>query len=151
MRYTEAKIGRIFYLRIDHGEDLLSSLETFIADKGISAGIIHFLGAVREGRIVTGPEKAEIIPPDPSFESYDEGWDVFGQATITPGQGKPHLHLHGSLGKKRDTLTGCLREKAEVYLIVEAIIIEFTGADILRRTDPVIGLDLPEPGGASHP
>jgi predicted DNA-binding protein with PD1-like motif len=150
MRYTEAKFGRIFYLRVDHGEDLLRSLESFIAEMNISSGIIHFLGALSEGRIVTGPKKA-VLPPDPSFESYDGGWEVFGLATITPGRDRPHLHLHASVGRKKEALTGCLREKAAAYIIVEAIIIELTGAVIFRKKDPVTGLELPEPGTDRRP
>jgi predicted DNA-binding protein with PD1-like motif len=150
MRYSEAKLGRVFYLRVDHGEDLLVSLESFITGMKISSGIIHFLGATREGRIVTGPKEA-VLPPDPSFESYRGGWEVFGLATITPGSDGPHLHLHGSVGRMREVLTGCLREKAEAYIVVEAIIIELTGADIFRRNDPVTGLELPEPGTAWRP
>jgi predicted DNA-binding protein with PD1-like motif len=150
MRYSEAKLGRVFYLRVDHGEDLLAALENFVTDMKISSGMIHFLGAIREGRIVTGPKEA-VLPPDPSFETYEGGWEVFGIATITPGSNGPHLHLHGSVGRKKEVLAGCLREKAVAYIIVEAIIIELAGADIFRRTDPVTGLVLPEPGEVRRP
>jgi predicted DNA-binding protein with PD1-like motif len=145
MQYTEAKFGRVFYLRVDHGEDLLSSLQSFVIEKNISAGFIHLLGALREGAIVTGPEEP-VLPPNPSFESYDNGWEVFGLATITPGKDEPHIHVHGSVGRKKKALTGCLRKKATTYIIVEAIIIEMTGADIFRSRDPGTGLELPKPG-----
>ena len=149
MQYTEAKLGRVFYLRVDNGEDLLEELENFITEKKIASGFIHLLGALREGSIVTG-RKVTVLPPDPIYDVYEGGWEVLGLATITQGGGKPHIHLHASVGRGRETLTGCLREKAMTYIIVEAVIIEFVGG-IFRRSDPVTGLDLPSPGNVLPP
>jgi predicted DNA-binding protein with PD1-like motif len=149
MQYTEAKLGRVFYVRVDHGEDLLGTLQTFIIEKKIAAGFIHILGALREGIIVTGP-KVPILPPDPLFDAYEGGWEVLGLATITQGGGQPHIHLHASVGRGREALTGCLREKATTYIIIEAVIIEFVEA-IFRGNDPVTGLVLPKPGNVMRP
>ncbi len=150
MRYTEGSVGRVFYVRVDHGEDLLETLRTFAAEKGIRTGIIQFLGAVGEGRIVTGPRQP-VLPPDPMMESYAGGWEVVGLATITPGQDRPHLHYHASVGRGHATLTGCLRETAVTYIVVEAVVIEMVGLQIRRQFDPRTGLDLsfPEPHDGS--
>jgi predicted DNA-binding protein with PD1-like motif len=145
MRYTEGRVGRVFYVRVDHGEDLLGTLQTFVAEKGIRSGIIQFLGAVKEGRIVTGP-RDPVLPPEPTHESYEGGWELVGLATITPGPDRPHLHYHASAGRGREALTGCLREKAVTYIIVEAVVMEILGTRIERRFDPMTGLDLPLPG-----
>jgi predicted DNA-binding protein with PD1-like motif len=144
MQYTEGKLGRVFYLRVDHGEDLLSSLQDFVIEKNISVGFIHLLGALREGSIVTGP-KEPVLPPNPLYESYEGCWEVFGFATITPGKEQPHIHIHASVGKGNNALTGCLREKATTYIIVEAVIIEIAGVEISCQRDPTTGLELPEP------
>lgn len=142
MQYTEGKFGRVYQLRVDHGEDLLDTLETFVREKKIHCGFVQFIGALNEGRIVTGP-KVPILPPEPSFVSYKDGWEVIGFASITPGREGPHLHYHASIGRNRETLTGCLREQASVYIIVEALIVEVTGGTVARRGDPVTGLELP--------
>ncbi len=145
MRYTEGTIGRVFFIRIDHGEDLLDTLEYFIIEKGIRTGIIHFLGALESGRIVTGPLSA-VLPPEPSYESYGGGWEVVGFATITPGKEGSHIHYHASVGRGREALIGCLRDRAMTYIIVEAVVMELTGTRIVRRSDPRTGLELPDPG-----
>jgi predicted DNA-binding protein with PD1-like motif len=145
MHYTEAKLGRVFYLRIDDGEDLLSSLQQFVTEKNISAGFVHLIGALREGSIVTGP-KEPVLPPDPLYQHYGNCWEVIGFATITSGKEQPHIHIHASIGKGSHAITGCLREKANAYIIVEAVIIEMTGADIFRQKDTRTGLELPKPG-----
>jgi hypothetical protein len=142
MQYTEGQIGRVFVVRIDDGEDMLLSLRQFITDKNIQAGSIHFLGALMNGRMVTGPEEP-VIPPVPHFVMFEGGWEIFGVGTIYPGEGGPHIHYHASVGRSGHALTGCLREKATAYLIVEAVIMEFTGLSARREFDEKMQLNLP--------
>jgi predicted DNA-binding protein with PD1-like motif len=85
------------------------------------------------------------------FLSYGGGFEVVGFATITRGREQPHIHVHASVGRGGEALTGCLRKKATVYIVIEAVIIEIVGAAISIRKDPVTGLDLPEPGSSMHP
>ena len=142
MQYTEGQLGRVFVVRIDDGEDMLLSLRQFIIDKNIQAGSIHFLGALMNGRMVTGPEEP-VIPPVPHFVMFEGGWEIFGVGTIYPGEGGPHIHYHASVGRSGHALTGCLREKAITYLIVEAVIMEFTGLTARREFDEKMQLHLP--------
>jgi uncharacterized protein len=146
MQYTEGQLGRVFVVRIDDGEDMLSSLRTFIAEKEVLAGSILFLGALMSGRMVTGPEEP-VIPPVPHFVMFEGGWEVFGVGTIYPGEGGPHIHYHASVGRSGHALTGCLREKATTYLIVEAVIQEFVGLSARREFDEKMQLHLPVFGG----
>src|SRR5512136_2796251 len=142
MQYTEGQIGRVFVVRIDDGEDMLLSLRQFVLDKNIRAGSIHFLGALMNGRMVTGPEEP-VIPPVPHFVMFEGGWEVFGVGTIYQGEGGPHIHYHASVGRSGHALTGCLREKAITYLIVEAVIHEFVGLTARREFDEKMQLHLP--------
>ena len=142
MQYTEGQLGRVFVVRIDDGEDMLLSLRQFILDKGIQTGSIQFLGALMNGRMVTGPEEP-VIPPVPHFVMFEGGWEIFGIGTIYPGEGGPHIHYHASVGRSGHALTGCLREKATTYLIIEAVILEFTGLKARREIDQKTQLHLP--------
>jgi hypothetical protein len=142
MQYTEGQLGRVFVVRIDDGEDMLVSLRQFILDKNIQSGSITFLGALMNGRMVTGPEEP-VIPPVPHFVMFDGGWEIFGVGTIYPGEGGPHIHYHASVGRSGHALTGCLREKATTYLIIEAVILEFTGLKARREFDQKTQLHLP--------
>jgi predicted DNA-binding protein with PD1-like motif len=149
MQYTEGQLGRVFVVRIDDGEELLGSVRGFIEDKGIQAGSVLFLGALREGRMVTGPEEP-VIPPVPHFVMFEGGWEVFGIGTIYPGEGGSHIHYHASVGRSGHALTGCLRESATTYLIVEAVILEFTGLTARREFDQKTQLNLPILGTKRH-
>jgi len=142
MQYSEGQLGRVFVVRIDDGEDMLLSLRQFIIDKSVNAGSILFLGALMNGRMVTGPEEP-VIPPVPHFVMFEGGWEVFGVGTIYPGENGPHIHYHASVGRSGHALTGCLREKAITYLVVEAIVLEFTGLSARRVFDEKIQVHLP--------
>ena len=150
MQYSEGQVGRVFVVRIDDGEDFLVSMRKFIADKGIQSGSVLFLGALMNGRMVTGPEEP-VIPPIPHFVMFEGGWEVFGVGTIYPGEGGPHIHYHASVGRAGHALTGCLREKATTYLIVEAVIIEFTGLFGRREFDERTQMNLPVLGTKEEP
>jgi predicted DNA-binding protein with PD1-like motif len=143
MQYSEGHLGRIFMIRIDDGEDLLRAMDRFVVAQKVKAGMILFLGALREGKLVTGPVEP-LIPPVPHFEPFGGGWEIFGMATIyRGGDGKPKIHYHASVGRDNRALTGCLREKASTYLIVEAVLMEFTGIYGKRLVDPASGLHMP--------
>ena len=142
MQYAQGQVGRVFVVRVDNGEDFLESMRRFVADKEIQCGSITYLGALMNGRMVTGPEEP-VIPPVPHFVMFEGGWEVFGVGTIYPGEGGPHIHYHATVGRAGHALTGCLREKATTYLIVEAVIIEFTGLLARREFDDRTQTTLP--------
>jgi predicted DNA-binding protein with PD1-like motif len=144
MQYSEGRLGRVFVIRLEDGEDLIGSIQRFVAEKGVATGMIHFLGALREGRFITGP-KEPTIPPEPPFvENLVGAWETFGVATIYPGDGgEPTIHIHASAGHGDRSLTGCLRERATTYLVVEAVVFEFLGLEARRCIDERTGLYLP--------
>ncbi|MDD4137460.1 MAG: DNA-binding protein [Methanoregula sp.] len=141
MQYTEGQLGRVFVVRIDDGEDMLVTLRQFIQDKGVQAGSIVFIGALKEGRMVTGPEEP-VYPPVPHFVMFEGGWEVFGVGTIVPDKDGPHIHYHASVGRAGTALTGCLRETAVTYLVIEAVIYEITGLSARREFDEKTQLEL---------
>lgn len=142
MQYSEGQVGRIFTVRIDDGEDFLREIQRFVTAMNVRCGTIQFLGALRSGKIVTGP-KEPVIPPTLRGEEIFGGWELLGFATIYPGEDGPSIHLHAAAGKGIRSLAGCLREKAEIYLVIEAIVTEFVGIVAKRLPDEKTGVNLP--------
>ena len=142
MQYSEGEVGRVFTVRIDDGEDFIREIQRFVTAMHIQNGTIQFLGAVRSARIVTGPTEP-VVPPSPRVEEIHGGWDLLGFATIYPGEDGPSVHLHAAAGKGIRSLAGCLREEAEVYVVVEAVITEFVGIVAKRLPDDKTGVNLP--------
>lgn len=141
MQYSEGSLGRVFVLRMDHGEDLIESLQKFLKEKKIASCTALFIGALRDGRAVTGP-KLPVVPPLPNYEAYESAWEVFGMATIYPSKEGPKMHIHSGMGRGREVLLGCIRDKAEVYLIVEAVLFEICGLVAERAWDEKMQLYL---------
>jgi predicted DNA-binding protein with PD1-like motif len=144
MQYSEGRLGRVFVIRLEDGEDLIGSIQQFVEKMGLSTGLIIFLGALREGRLITGPKEPTVPPGPPFVEDLKGAWETFGVASIYPGDGgKPAVHIHASAGHDDRALTGCLRERATTYLVVEAVVFEFLGLEARREIDERTGLLLP--------
>jgi predicted DNA-binding protein with PD1-like motif len=126
---------------MDDGEDLTASLNKFVQEKKVESCMALFIGALRDGRAVTGPEMP-VIPPLPHFESFESAWEVFGMATIYPSSDGPKMHMHSSIGRGREAIVGCIRERAKVYLVVEAVLFEFKGLIAKRVWDEKTNLAL---------
>jgi predicted DNA-binding protein with PD1-like motif len=145
MQYSEGQLGRVFVVRIDDGEDFLVAMQKFIGEREIQIGTVFFLGALKDGRMVTGPEELT-IPPVPHFVMFEGGWETFGIGTIYPGDSGPMIHYHASVGRAGHALTGCLREIATTYLVIEAVVLEFTGLSVRRELDEKTQVHLPVHG-----
>lgn len=141
MQYSEGSIARIFVLRMDDGEDLVASLHKFVQEKKVESCMALFIGALRDGRAVTGPE-TPVIPPIPHFENFESAWEVFGMATIYPSADGPKMHMHSSIGRGSKAIVGCIRERAQVYLVVEAVLFEFKGLSAKKGWDEKTELSL---------
>jgi uncharacterized protein len=142
MQYSEGQVGRIFVIRMDDGDDLLESIQRFVKEKSVSSGMILFLGALKDGRAVMGPEQA-VIPPVQHFESYESAWEAFGMATIYPSSSGPKIHMHTALGRGREGMVGCIRDRAKIYLVIEAVLLEISGLNARRELDHRTGFYLP--------
>jgi predicted DNA-binding protein with PD1-like motif len=100
-----------------------------------------FIGALNSGDLVTGPKKP-IIPPKPNKVSFQDGWEVMGIGTIFANKSMPQIHIHSSMGKKLKTLTGCVRGKSKVFLVIEAVVFELKGVHATKSIDPRTGINL---------
>ena len=84
MNYTEAKLGRIFILRLHHGEVLHETLESFAAEKQIQSGLCFFLGGAQDqSKVVVGPKDGAAIPPDPMVTLLRGVYEACGVGTIS--------------------------------------------------------------------
>jgi predicted DNA-binding protein with PD1-like motif len=141
MKYTSGKTGRVFVARIEHGEDLLKSLEDLAKKEKIKSGIVFLIGALHNGSLVCGPVKA-VMPPLPFWQNFPGPAEIAGIGTIFEEGKSPKIHLHSAVGRGRRALVGCIRKNNKVFLIVEAVIIEIKGIKAARELDRQAGLAL---------
>ncbi|TAL23927.1 MAG: DUF296 domain-containing protein [Nitrospirae bacterium] len=141
MKYQVGKTGRVVVARFEDREDVLDNLVSIAKKENIKAGVFYLIGGMREGKIVVGPEK-DVMPPVPVWKELKETHEVVGLGTIFYQGDEPKVHFHGAFGKKEMVKVGCLREKSETFLVIEAVIIEIEGVNAIRELDPVSGLTL---------
>ena len=131
MEYTKGKIGRVFTVRIDHGDDLILELIKLSELECIDSAVFILLGALKEGKIVTGP-KENIRPPEPMWSGFDNANEILGIGNIFLEEGKPKVHLHLGAGRGDNVKLGCLRGESEVFMVVEVFIFELAGFSAIR-------------------
>jgi len=141
MRYTKGSISRIFVLKFEDDDIVLDELDAFARREKLKAATFVFLGALKKGHIVTGPKKP-VIPPEPNWARFKDGWEVMGIGTIFTNSRGPQIHIHTSMGKKKKVITGCVRKDSKVFLVIEAIVFELKGVKATKAIDPKTGLNL---------
>jgi predicted DNA-binding protein with PD1-like motif len=143
MKYQIGKTGRVVLARFEDHEDILGNINTVAKKEAIKSAIFFLLGGIRQGKVVVGPEKDD-LPPTPIWRDLRESHEVLGTGTIFWDESGPKIHFHGAFGKKDSVKVGCLREIAETFLVLEAVIIEIEGINAIRKFDPASGLTLLE-------
>jgi len=141
MKYTKGTIGRVFLLKFDNGDIFLEKLSSFAKKERLKAATMIFIGALKKGDLVTGP-KRPLIPPVPNKVAFKDAWEVLGIGTIFTNKKGPQIHIHSAMGKKIKTLTGCVRGKSEVFLVIEAVVFELKGVTATKDIDVRTGLNL---------
>ncbi len=129
---------REILIRLDDGEELVSSLKTVCKKEGIGSGLVIGIGAAR---------KAEIAHYDTKEKKYNvkkfEGMleIVSLNGSIAQLNGEPAAHLHICISRHDySTISGHLMS-AEIYPTCEIFLLPYK-ASITRKHDEKTGLNL---------
>jgi predicted DNA-binding protein with PD1-like motif len=149
MRYSTARMGRIFVIRLEDGEVLHETIERFAEEQGIRAAALIIVGGADEGsKLVVGPEKGRAVPVNPLTQVLSGVHEITGTGTLFPDEeGNPVLHLHIAAGREEATVTGCVRTGVKIWHIGEVILFELTDTAAVRKNDPQLGFKLLNPEG----
>lgn len=147
MKYAEARQGRIFVLRLEDGEILHETIESFASNHDVRAAVCVVLGGADEkSALVAGPEQGRSIPIKPMEHLLDGVHEVSGTGTVFPNEsGEPVLHMHIAAGRENRAVCGCVRRGVKVWHIMEVVLIELTGTEAKRLKDAETGFELLEP------
>lgn len=147
MKYSMAKQGRVFIMRLEDGEILHEVIEQFAAEQDIAAAALVILGGAHTGsRLVVGPEDGDSRPVHPMEQMLDNVHEIAGVGTIFPDEsGNPVLHAHIASGRLASTVTGCVRRGVRVWQVAEVILFELRETRAVRIPDPELGFSLLSP------
>ena len=152
MKASQGSLGRVFTLRLEDGERLPDTLETFCKNELVTRGLCLFIGGVKsEGKLVVGPDQDDAMHPVPMISIFKGVHEILGVGTIFPDEnGVPRLHAHASLGRGGNATVGCIRKGVEAWKILEIIIMEIAVKTGMRMYDPTTEFSLLDPL-AEHP
>ncbi len=147
MKFSEAKPGRIFVLRLEDGEILHETVEAFARDQGIYAAGLIAVGVADEGStLVVGPQDGRSPNIVPIEKILSGEHDSAGVGTIFPDpDGRPVLHMHMACGRNGETVTGCVRTGVKVWHVLEVIVWELTRTHARRLPDAATGFEMLQP------
>jgi predicted DNA-binding protein with PD1-like motif len=134
MEYAKGRIGRVFTVRVDHGDDLILELIKLAELEKIELAVFMLLGALKEGKLVAGP-KENRRPPEPVWTVFNDAREILGIGDIFQEDGRPKIHLHAGTAREDDVKLGCLRGESEVFMVVEVFIFELDGISARRIMD----------------
>jgi predicted DNA-binding protein with PD1-like motif len=147
VKYVEARLGRVFVVRLEDGEVLHEMIEEFAEEQKIEAAAVMVVGGIGKGsRLVVGPRVPDARPVVPMEHVLDEVHEISGVGTVFLNEeGRPVSHIHVASGRGTSTKTGCIRRGVKVWQVAEVVIIEILGTDSRRRIDRETGFELLDP------
>lgn len=147
MKYSQARQGRIFILRLEDGEIVHEVLEKFAVEQKIAAAALVILGGADDGsRLVVGPKEDRVLPLEPMERVLENAHEVTGTGTLFPDQaGHPLLHMHMACGRQDKTTTGCIRAGVKVWRVMEVIVFELLDSTARRVVEAPLGIKLLQP------
>lgn len=145
MKYKTGEIGRVIVAKFEDGDIILDNLIEIAKRENIKSGVFYLVGGVKNAKIVVGPEE-DTLPPTPVWRELRDSHEMVGIGTIFWHKDEPKIHFHGAYGKHDRMKVGCLRQMAETFIILEAIIFELKGVYAVRELDTksnMVLLDIP--------
>lgn len=147
MKYSEARQGRVFIVRLEDGEVVHEVIEQFALDHKITAASLIVVGGADDGStLVVGPESDRGLPLNPMTRELTNAHEVAGTGTLfCDDEGTPLLHMHMACGRQDETITGCIRSGVKVWRVMEVIIHELLETTAKRIVEAPLDLKLLHP------
>jgi len=144
VKFSQAKQGRVFVIRLEDGDIVHEELERFAREQSIRAATVVAVGGADTGsRLVVGPEKGRETPIRPLEKVLGDVHEVSGVGTIFPDEtGRPVLHMHMACGREDKTTTGCIRSGVKTWQVMEVVLLELVDTQGARLPDPATGFNL---------
>ncbi len=133
MEFGSLEISKVHILRIDPGEDILASVEQFIAEANLEQAIVlggygtmaaYHLHWVTHNR----------IPTDNLFRRGEGGIEILAMNGLVV-EGQPHIHV--SLSTPDGAFGGHLEPGCIAYVLCEIFFAEVAGAPLKRVRAPI--------------
>ena len=133
MDHRSFNLSKIHILRVDPGEDILASVEQFIADAKLQQAVVmggYGTMAAYHLHWVTHNQ----IPTDNLFRRGDGGIEILAMNGLIV-EGQPHIHI--ALSNPDGAFGGHLEPGCIAYVVCEIFFAEVEGTTLTRQRVPV--------------
>jgi predicted DNA-binding protein with PD1-like motif len=133
MEFGSMDVKRIHILRVDPGEDLLASIEQFLAEAEVQQAIVlGGYGTLAASHLhwVTYNR----IPTENFFRRDEGGIEILSMNGLVVG-GKPHVHI--TLSTPEGAYGGHLEPGCIAYVLCEVFVVEVEGVPLSYQRVPV--------------
>ena len=147
MKYSEARTGRAFVIRLEDGDIVHDEIEQLALEKGIKVAALIVVGAADQGStLVVGPRDESARPIETMEQVLPGVHEVEGVGTLFPNEeGTPVLHMHIACGRESGTVTGCVRRGVKTWQVMEVVLLELVGSTAKRQFSQELGFHLLQP------
>ena len=130
MPSTSLAVEKIHILRIDPGEDVLLSVQTFLGETGLRQAIVMGgYGTLAEYHLHW--VKHNRIPPVNTYGRGEGGIEILAMNGLVV-EGEPHIHV--ALSTLAGAFGGHLEEGCSAYVLCEIFLAEVSGATLKRQS-----------------
>ncbi len=134
-------MNRAVVIRLEKGEEIVSSIEKACAEQGIKTGIVIGIGALSECTLFASASAERLEPDAKELKGPIELASALGDITLK--EGKPYLHMHVSLGLAGTSALAGHLKRGVISLTGEFFILE-CATQLARKRDESLGMDLIE-------
>ena len=132
------RFGSKYYVRMDRGEEIISTLKKFCEDEKITLAEVKALGAVNDFTVGLFDTREKKYHSN-SFKFDAEIVSLWG--TVTTMNGEVYLHIHMSAGDGEGHVFGGHLNRAVVSATCE-MIVDVSEGVVERKFSDEIGLNL---------
>lgn len=138
MKSAAFSTGNVLVIRLERGEEIVSSLLACAAQQGIRAGSVSGIGAI------SGAVIGFFNPDSKSYReiAFSEPLEILSlTGNLSTKEGAPYAHLHVSLGRENGEAVGGHLVSATVSATAELFLQPLNGT-LIRTFSEEIGLNL---------
>jgi predicted DNA-binding protein with PD1-like motif len=133
MEYAALEVERIYILRVDPGEDVLASVNRFIAETGLrQAVVLGGYGTLTSYHLHW--VKHDRLPSEQVLGQGQGGIEILAMSG-TVVEGEPHIHV--TLSTPAGAYGGHLHEGSTAYVLCEVFFAQVAGRELRRERIPV--------------
>ena len=139
MKDLETKISRVIVVKLELGDDLLTSLSKIVKTYKIKSGFINCIGALNQ--FTLGYYDLDLN--EYKMETFNENVELVSCiGSVSYKDGEPIIHMHISVGRRDYSVLGGHLGKPSIVSITGEVSIFEIDKELIREIDPQSSLFL---------